>query len=302
MAVLHALKLLHGAGFVHMDVKPSNIIKVAGDGGMFDKWKLFDLDTSRRKNEPVGGFTANYAAPELARASLKGDETPLADPKMDVWATGLVLLEMATLQPLVKPPAEGSDGNSAALEELAGEGLQSKLQEQLASLKTENRDLHRALLGDETQPQPRAMLSVDPRVRLSAAESLEKHCFSHRSITTVSGQITKGLHKVIEAQGEIKEAVDEVDKKVERLQLSLDRWQGQRRSASSSWPKASSTCASGTSPSSPRTEAAAGGPSSSGWCSRPSTLIRRRSCGRRRKATTLGCPRSLSASTPGSSS
>ena len=158
-AVLNALKLLHGAGFVHMDVKPSNIIKVREN--LVEKWKLFDLDTSCKKRKPVGGFTHNYAAPELARASLTGGETPLADPKMDVWATGLVLLEMATLRPLVKPPAEGSDGNSAALEELAKEA---------DDLQAGCRSSSRAQDG-EPRPAPRA-----PRRRDAAAAAGDAEC------------------------------------------------------------------------------------------------------------------------------
>ena len=50
-------------------------------------WKLGDFDCCRRSGEPVHGFTAHYAAPELAAAELIG-QTTFASGKMDIFSAG----------------------------------------------------------------------------------------------------------------------------------------------------------------------------------------------------------------------
>jgi serine/threonine protein kinase len=79
-----ALRFLHGAGLVHLDVKPSNVIADAGAA------KLIDLSIARRPGHVKPGLgTWCYLAPEQARGGEVG-------PAADVWGLGLLLHEALT--------------------------------------------------------------------------------------------------------------------------------------------------------------------------------------------------------------
>jgi len=103
--ILRALKALHNVEYVHLDVKPENIMQVtevSGEGGTEAyPWKLIDFDSSRTVNEDVGTFTPHYAPIEVAKAQTLNQTIP-AKPSMDIFSAGLVLLEMSTGSPLVQ--------------------------------------------------------------------------------------------------------------------------------------------------------------------------------------------------------
>ena len=91
-SLLAALEFLHGLGFVHLDVKPDNIMRFGS------LWKLIDLGSCLYVGDvvPLDGFTPLYCSPELAEAALEESEAnpgplrwPLrARPAMDLWAAG----------------------------------------------------------------------------------------------------------------------------------------------------------------------------------------------------------------------
>jgi serine/threonine protein kinase len=87
-----AIRYLHGRGYLHLDLKPSNIIAEAG------RAKVIDLGHARRPGPcPAGLGTLAFMAPEQA---VDGDVGPAAD----VWGLGLVLFEAATgVQPFDRP-------------------------------------------------------------------------------------------------------------------------------------------------------------------------------------------------------
>lgn len=91
--VARALADLHGRGFVHRDVKPSNVLVTQPEGAVF----LLDLGFAVRAGEPdslTGSSTAivgtpRYLSPEVLLAHPLG-------PAVDVYALGLMLVESLT--------------------------------------------------------------------------------------------------------------------------------------------------------------------------------------------------------------
>ncbi len=86
--VLEALQYAHGAGVVHRDVKPGNVI-VRTDGRVkvtdFGIARVLGTSRATRTGYMVG--TLHYMAPE----QIKGEEV---DARTDVYATGVVLYEL----------------------------------------------------------------------------------------------------------------------------------------------------------------------------------------------------------------
>lgn len=98
-SLLAALEFLHGLGFVHLDVKPDNIMRFGS------LWKLIDFGSCLSVGDVVPmhsfGFTPLYCSPELAEAALAEADglAPLrwplrARPAMDLWAVGVFLLDV----------------------------------------------------------------------------------------------------------------------------------------------------------------------------------------------------------------
>ncbi|RMD75639.1 MAG: serine/threonine-protein kinase [Lentisphaerae bacterium] len=97
--MLRGLEILHCTGYIHCDIKPSNI--------MIDRFgtvKIIDFGRATLISKPGMHFLASpmYMAPELHE---RRDITPLAD----IYSTGMVLLEMLYGKPLITTSATEYD-------------------------------------------------------------------------------------------------------------------------------------------------------------------------------------------------
>jgi serine/threonine protein kinase len=87
-----AIRYLHAHGWLHLDLKPSNVISECG------RAKLIDLSVARPPGAAHGGIgTLYYMAPEQVRGGELG-------PAADVWGIGAVLFEAATGEPAFDDP------------------------------------------------------------------------------------------------------------------------------------------------------------------------------------------------------
>lgn len=102
-AVLLAAAGLHAKGFVHLDLKPANIMMFNG------RWKVIDVDGCVKIGEKILlgdstlSFSPCYCSPEWARFVTQDEIKSIGVvPCMDAWSVGLVLIELVTLTPLLK--------------------------------------------------------------------------------------------------------------------------------------------------------------------------------------------------------
>ena len=87
-----AVRYLHVHGWLHLDLKPSNVIAECG------RAKLIDLSVARPPGPAYGGIgTFYYKSPEQIRGGELG-------PAADVWGIGTVLFEAATGQQAFDDP------------------------------------------------------------------------------------------------------------------------------------------------------------------------------------------------------
>lgn len=90
--ILQALAVCHGAGIVHCDLKPENVLVLKDDN---ERVKVIDFGSSCFTGQQVYDYIQSrfYRAPEVILGIPYG-------PPMDVWSTALIVVEMLLGKPL----------------------------------------------------------------------------------------------------------------------------------------------------------------------------------------------------------
>eukprot|EP00892_Ulva_mutabilis_P000203 jgi/Ulvmu1/10183/UM006_0139.1 len=89
--VAERLSDLHAAGYVHRDLKLSNVMWLPRD----NHWTLIDFDCAARIGETAPlSFSLQYAPPEVVRAMQAGCSTIQAQASMDAWSLGIISWEL----------------------------------------------------------------------------------------------------------------------------------------------------------------------------------------------------------------
>ena len=98
LEISNALDHVHFLGFVHFDIKRSNIMMTLNPDGSKTA-KIMDFGSTWEIGYPLEfgralGFTRGYAAPELWIGPTTQGQTVRASPGMDVWSLGVVIARL----------------------------------------------------------------------------------------------------------------------------------------------------------------------------------------------------------------
>lgn len=88
---------LHAKGFVHLDLKPANILLCGGRPKLSDVDGCVPVGSTVSRSDSSVSFSLSYCAPEWARFLTTKASSIEAKPSLDAWSVGLTLCELVTL-------------------------------------------------------------------------------------------------------------------------------------------------------------------------------------------------------------
>lgn len=125
-AILLATAGLHAKGYVHLDLKPENLMIFNGQLKLIDMDGCLEIGTQISDSSQLA-CSPCYIAPEWARFLLSGDDSGailVANPGLDAWSAGLTLCECVTLGTAMRPAFLGFAKVATSPEEAQGRFLQ----------------------------------------------------------------------------------------------------------------------------------------------------------------------------------
>jgi len=163
---------LHAVGFVHLDIKPQNIVRASSG------WKLIDFDGAVKTHTKVKYHhlitSPWYMAPEIAaalsparEASSEARDEVLVSRLMDVWSAGMCALEAVFLQPVLRPwyvEWMTSTGNEGKFLQWLGDYTQPVMDDSMCKAT--------GSISSEMSMLLQRMLAKDPSDRACIAECL----------------------------------------------------------------------------------------------------------------------------------
>jgi len=103
-AIIVAVAGLHAKGFVHLDLKPSNLMVFDGHLKLIDVDGCVKVGTALQPADPSISFSPYYCAPEWAQFMIqRSDEAMSITPSLDVWSAGMTICEVVSLEQVMKP-------------------------------------------------------------------------------------------------------------------------------------------------------------------------------------------------------
>eukprot|EP00746_Dinoflagellata_sp_MGD_P134118 gnl/MRDRNA2_/MRDRNA2_67937_c0_seq2.p1 gnl/MRDRNA2_/MRDRNA2_67937_c0~~gnl/MRDRNA2_/MRDRNA2_67937_c0_seq2.p1 ORF type:complete len:428 (+),score=82.00 gnl/MRDRNA2_/MRDRNA2_67937_c0_seq2:106-1389(+) len=176
-SLVNMVACLHAHGYVHLDIKPENIMRMSsGD------WKLIDVDGAVRHNSDISvedntiSFTPLYCAPEFARVLSQDLDYVHVSRLMDVWSIGMTALDLVLSQPALEQKyseiVERTGECNEYFDWLSDTAIELGLPQQLEKL---DKDFFHVLQEN--------MLVKDPRCRASIPEVMQ-HPFYTKTYTS----------------------------------------------------------------------------------------------------------------------
>eukprot|EP00419_Tripos_fusus_P033457 CAMPEP_0172779106 /NCGR_PEP_ID=MMETSP1074-20121228/202252_1 /TAXON_ID=2916 /ORGANISM="Ceratium fusus, Strain PA161109" /LENGTH=365 /DNA_ID=CAMNT_0013616061 /DNA_START=179 /DNA_END=1272 /DNA_ORIENTATION=- len=102
-AIIVAMASLHSKGFVHLDMKPENLMIFNGRLKVIDVDGCIKINTRINIQDSSISFSPCYCAPEWARFLISEKESIIsALPGLDVWSVGMTVCELITHDAILK--------------------------------------------------------------------------------------------------------------------------------------------------------------------------------------------------------
>jgi len=180
-SLVSAVCCLHAQGFVHLDIKPANIVKFG------ETWKLIDFDGAVKTGSFIQGqklcITPCYMAPETAKTWRSAAGEIQISRLMDVWSVGMCAIEAVFLQPVLGPwyyNWQEETGNDDKFLQWLAESKKEILDKDMCEALTE--------IDADMCDLLKRMLVRDPNARLDIAS-----CLVHPWFKPIRDRIWKGL-------------------------------------------------------------------------------------------------------------